>query len=112
MPIPAPIPTRTPPFGAEVINPTEYLQNMRNSPPLQFTPQEPRSGVSPAVVAAMSMMPPMSASPGAGALPQNITVNINSVPTPPTRLADEDFKRCLQREIDQIVWTFETGVRG
>ena len=31
---------------------------------------------------------------------------------PPTRLADEDFRRCMQREIDQIVETFDTGVRG
>ena len=70
--------------------------------------------MSPAIMAAMLMAPPMPASalPAAQASPQNIQVTIDNVSTPPTRLADADFKRCMQREINQIVTTFDTGMRG
>ena len=101
-----PKPAYTPPLGTEVIDPVSYLRDARENP-LSYTPvtfREPARYIPTAAWAAMA------AQPAAGE--PNVTVTIERILPPPTHLADEDFRRCMQREIDQIVETFDTGVRG
>ena len=104
-PTPAPY---TPPIGTEVIDPVEYLRNARENP-LSYTPvafREHARYIPTAAWAAQS-------APSATSAPQGgVKVTIERILPPPTHLADEDFRRCMQREIDQIIETFDTGVRG
>ena len=100
-----------PRLDAEYIDPAAHWRNVRNSPPLElnFTHLRDRSSYVP--TAAWAAMAAQSATAsGAGA--EGVKVVINHILPPPTHLADEDFRRCMQREIDQIVETFDTGVRG
>ena len=102
-------PAYTRPIGTEVIDPVEYLRNARENP-LSYTPvtfREPARYIPTAAWAAMAAQ--SAAGPAAGS--SNVTVTIKRILPPPTHLADEDFRRCMQREIDQIVETFDTGVR-
>lgn len=102
-----PSPAYTPPTSSEFILPTERSQNQ----PPKYRFSGPFTALSPAAMAALTA--PEHTPPAAGAAasggPQVI---INGILPPPTRLADEDFKRCLQREINKLVIDFETGVRG
>ena len=104
---PTPTPAYTPPASSEFTPPAQRSQH----PPPKDRFSGPFTGLSPAAAAALAApayTPPAAGAAASGA-PQVI---INGILPPPTRLADEDFKRCLQREIDQIVWTFDTGMRG
>ena len=107
-PTPAPY---TPPIGTEVIDPVEYLRNARENP-LSYTPVAFREHARYIPTAAWAAMAAQSA-PSATSAPQGgVKVTIERILPPPTHLADEDFRRCMQREIDQIIETFDTGVRG
>ena len=102
-----------PRLDTEYIDPVAYWRKMRNSPQLKEPPKYryagPFTGLSPAAVAAMVAQ----SAPSAASAPQSgASVLIKRILPPPTHLADEDFRRCMQREIDQSVDTFDTGVRG
>ena len=110
-----PSPACMPRPGAEYIAPMSYPRDARNSSPQEEKPKYRFAGqfsaISPAAVAAMAAQ--SAAERQAASAPQGgVKVIIEKIHQPPTHLADEDFRRYMQREIDQIVNNFDSGVRG
>ena len=94
------------PFSSQFIPPAERSQ----SPPPQYRFSGPFTALSPAATAALATpayTPPSVAGAAASGAPQVI---ITGITPPPTRLADAEFKRCLQRELNDIVRNFDTGM--
>ena len=106
----APARTRARQLGVEYIDPVSYLRDMRENPPT-FNPVSFRDPAHYIPTAAWAAMAASSAAQPAAGTP-NVKVIIEKIHEPPTRLADEDFRRCMQREINMIVNTFDTGMRG
>ena len=104
---PTPPPDHTPPASSEFIPPTQRSQN----PPPKYRFSGPFSGLSPATAAALAA--PAYAPPASGAAAPGATqVIIKGILPPPSRLSNADFDCCMQREINQIVTAFDTGMRG
>ena len=111
----ATIPAAYPPrLDTEYIAPVSHLRDPRNFPQPKEAPKYryagPFTAMTPGAMALMLARESAAAQPAA--VEPNVTVTIERILPPPTHLADEDFRRCMQREIDKLVNDFDTGVRG
>ena len=111
------VPVACPPrLDAEYIDPVSYWRDLRNSPQLKEPPKYrfagPFTAMTPGAMAFMLAAESAAAGPAAGAPQGGARVIIERILPPPTHLADEDFRRCMQREIDKLIIDFDTGVRG